>query len=616
MFNRLGLRINQLSLFARQLAYMLAQITDGAARAIVRNEDTENGFEIWRRLFNQFSLPSRARATNLLNEIIAFRLRSDHLESDLSDFIILKNRHEKTTGVPLDNDLLITLIMQKTTGPLQQHLRLNVRNITTFTEALEIVYSYIKSRHLVMPGSSKNDGPVDMDIGALKGKKGRKGKGMYKGKGKGFGYKGKGMFKGKSKGKGKGKGKKGKGMVASYSKGKGKGNGCFICGDPNHWSKECPKGKGRMSALTEEEGQQEGNQEEWNQDAEWYGDEWLSWDDYDWSQEWIGSLDDWSGDWSWSEDDWYWSDDWSWGSQEWWSAEQPSANALTGSQGTANVPQDPAKSEPSQNVAAVTVEAQDQNAARPSRTVRGSKPGLMTNLFVGACMLIGALSAGVPPMPSRNVPETDSMSCEDTLVEFHMQAGLVDKSWILFDSGACANCCPEWFAPDYPVLPLNESAPSLRSLSGKTLDVQGRKIVQLDCGNGHSLSVQFYVCTGIPFPLVSVARLLLQDFWTVKAKDYLALIDPTGNPVPIVRQGTLVYLTPTVIPYAVADAARMAASCLPEVMTGIETELGSVELRGVSDMHDGSIDHLFQIGALIAAAQGMKNISLGHVGSE
>ena len=41
-------------------------------------------------------------------EIIAFRLRSDHLESDLSDFIILKNRHEKTTGVQLDNDLLIT----------------------------------------------------------------------------------------------------------------------------------------------------------------------------------------------------------------------------------------------------------------------------------------------------------------------------------------------------------------------------------------------------------------------------------------------------------------------------------------------------------------------------
>ena len=39
---------DQLSLFSRQLAYMLAQITDGAARAIVRNEDTENGFECLR----------------------------------------------------------------------------------------------------------------------------------------------------------------------------------------------------------------------------------------------------------------------------------------------------------------------------------------------------------------------------------------------------------------------------------------------------------------------------------------------------------------------------------------------------------------------------------------
>ena len=56
-------------------------------------------------------------------------------------------------------------------------------------------------------------------------------------------------------------------------------------------------------------------------------------------------------------------------------------------------------------------------------------------------------------------------------------------------------------------------------------------------------------------------RLLLQDFWTVQARDYLALIDSTGNRVEILRQGTLVYLTPTVIPHAVVDAASLAASC-------------------------------------------------------
>eukprot|EP00439_Symbiodinium_sp_Y106_P069965 s5116_g12.t1 len=182
---------NQLSLLANQLACMLAQITGGAARAIIRNEDTENGFEVWRRLCDQLSLLTRARSTNLLNKIVAFRLRQDHLESDLNDFIILKNRHEKTTGVPLDNYLLITLIIPKTTGLLQQHLRLNVRNITTFTEALQIMHSYIKSRHLVVP--NRNDGPGDMDIAALKG---RKGYGKRKGKGKRGIYKGKG-FNGK-----------------------------------------------------------------------------------------------------------------------------------------------------------------------------------------------------------------------------------------------------------------------------------------------------------------------------------------------------------------------------------------------------------------------------------
>ena len=76
------------------------------------------------------------------------------------------------------------------------------------------------------------------------------------------------------------------------------------------------------------------------------------------------------------------------------------------------------------------------------------------------------------------MPEKDQLSCDDRLVEFHLQAGLVDKSWILFD-GACANCCPEWFAPDYPALPLNESAPSLRSLSGKTLMCKVERLCSL-----------------------------------------------------------------------------------------------------------------------------------------
>ena len=73
MFNRLGVKTTDCHCSHDNWLYMLAQTTDGAARAIVRNEDTENRFAIWRRLHKQFSLPERARATNLLNEIIGFR---------------------------------------------------------------------------------------------------------------------------------------------------------------------------------------------------------------------------------------------------------------------------------------------------------------------------------------------------------------------------------------------------------------------------------------------------------------------------------------------------------------------------------------------------------------
>ena len=56
------------------------------------------------RLHKQFPLPEKARATNLLNEIIGFRFRNEHLVSDLREFLILKNRHETTTGRPLKEE--------------------------------------------------------------------------------------------------------------------------------------------------------------------------------------------------------------------------------------------------------------------------------------------------------------------------------------------------------------------------------------------------------------------------------------------------------------------------------------------------------------------------------
>ena len=626
----------QILVFSRQLHYLLAQITEGPARLIVRLNEHGNGFESWRQLHERFSLPDRARGVSLLSQLLDFKFRDASFEADLTEFLSLKNRHEKATSRPLQDDLLVMMMVNKTHGSLQQHLRLNVGDLTTFDDVLEIVKNYYQSRHLAnwKHTSASNSDPAPMDIGALKGKgkygKGKFGKG-FRGKGKGKGKFGKGFHKGKGKGKMKGKGKGKGGIGKGKLKGKGKGAGCFICGSQSHWSAECPQN--RQGAIVEERQQEE---EDWKDCSwDWSDEGWSNadWSESDWS-DWTGAVTDSSDwdDWYWYEDDWssYWHEDWS-GSADWEaSAANPLPQQIPKDSASSSSATNIASAKPANTAAAVLIEDLDEDSGLPlskenivpslssSSTghARSSRPGLVSKLFVGALMLIGALSSSVPVCPdiggsdfltqnSQNLIESSgSEPAEhiDRLAEFHLQSGIVDRSWILFDSGASANCCPSWFASDYPLLPVGSDCPALRSISGKALSILGRRVVELDCG-GHSLCVQFYVCDNIPFPLVSVSRFLLQDFWTIMSRNFMALMTPTHRTVPIVRQGTLVYLTPTVIPYHSGNHSELEINCLMD-----ELDLSSLdyELRGAQDSEDCQYDHLSKIFALIAAAKDKK----------
>ena len=106
-------------------------------------------------------------------------------------------------------------------------------------------------------------------------------------------------------------------------------------------------------------------------------------------------------------------------------------------------------------------------------------------------MLIGTLSSSVPVIPDHtplsaptfgeaplssstsssqderiDIPaHIDELPDQDRLASFHNRSGIVGSTWILFDSGASANCCPPWFAEDYPLLPVGSNCPILRSIS-------------------------------------------------------------------------------------------------------------------------------------------------------
>ena len=82
----------------------------------------------------------------------------------------------------------------------------------------------------------------------------------------------------------------------------------------------------------------------------------------------------------------------------------------------------------------------------------------------------------------------------------------------------------------------------------------------------------------------------------------MALMTPTCKAVPIVRQGTLVYLTPTIVPYKDSDV-RYTEAHISAIMSELDLEDCDVELRGITDVTDNDYDHIAQIHSLIAAAK-------------
>ena len=186
--------------FSRKLHYLLANLTTDAARPVVRQSYDSNGFETWRRLVKKFALPDATRHLSLLTQLLDFKFNPQ--TQDFNTWETIKVKYEKQTGTALPDSVLVATLLNKTSGALQTHLRLNARTLTTYEEIRTTILEYHQSRHILTgASSSSNQGPAPMDTGGLKGKKG-------------FGKGGFGHFKGK---KGKGTGKKGK-----LGKGRGK----------------------------------------------------------------------------------------------------------------------------------------------------------------------------------------------------------------------------------------------------------------------------------------------------------------------------------------------------------------------------------------------------------
>ena len=159
--------------FSRKLHYLLANLTTESARLTVRQNYESNGFETWRRLVKKYSLPDATRHVSLLTQLLDFKFNPQNFEQDFNTWETFKVKYEKQTGTELPDSVLVATLLNKTSGPLQQHLRLNARNLTTYEDIRATILEYHQSRHILTGASaSSSQGPAPMDIGGLKGKKG------------------------------------------------------------------------------------------------------------------------------------------------------------------------------------------------------------------------------------------------------------------------------------------------------------------------------------------------------------------------------------------------------------------------------------------------------------
>ena len=325
--------------FSRKLHCLLAHLTVDSARLVVRQKCGSNGFETWRRFVKKFSLPGATRHVSLLTQLLDFKFSPQSFEQDFNTWETIKVKYEKQTGTALPDDVLVAILLNKTSGALQQHVRLNARTLTTYEEIRAAILDYHQSRHILAGASSSSTpgGLAPMDIGGLKGKKG-------------FGKSGFGYFKGKERGKGKKGGKFGKGEGknphvnfhnAAMAKGKRKDKGksklrgqqalvCWTCGKPGHVASNCPSG--RVSALDENavvDGEKFVGDQAWTED-DWAADTWS--EDW-WSDGLVAAVFGYDGTW---DDDWWWStwdDGWSdaWADTSWSVVPPPAVQKATSS---------------------------------------------------------------------------------------------------------------------------------------------------------------------------------------------------------------------------------------------------------------------------------------------
>ena len=209
-----------------KLYFILVMLLRNRALDIVYNCGVGEGFEAYRRLYEQYHPRVASRYVGSLSLILATRFGQD-LEAELEGFDKTIRRYEMESGKTIDEEMLLGIVVNGVQDQsIRDHIIRNSSRLNTYKALRDELLEMARTNRVLQQM------PVAMEIGAT----------PYSKKGKGVGKDPNG--KGKDKGGKKGKGEKGGKPKGSPS---GKGNNphadkeCRYCHKMGHIKADCRK---------------------------------------------------------------------------------------------------------------------------------------------------------------------------------------------------------------------------------------------------------------------------------------------------------------------------------------------------------------------------------------
>jgi hypothetical protein len=213
---------------AALLYHYLINSLQGKALSMLRSVDRSNGFEAWRKLCLHYQPQVVGRHMSVLTGLMSVTFGNKDLLQDIENWEVAVDKYQHDSTEDLALSVRAAIFLKALPSKLQEVIRLSGTKVNDYVAMRSVVLEYVRAGQKFDTQGSllTRDDTAPMDIGFIKGGKGKKGKGT-------------GSWGGSSSSHGSTGNGKGSQYRSDSVHSQKKTGACKVCGKEGHWAKEC-----------------------------------------------------------------------------------------------------------------------------------------------------------------------------------------------------------------------------------------------------------------------------------------------------------------------------------------------------------------------------------------